>query len=114
MRRSGKKRDESLARRGRGSFAPKTIRSAPPSAPQRAGFGLGPPAPISARVGEKWALGGATGPIFRRWGPKSRLGGLVGGAAGDALIFPEIRNSDWAEIWTRFLSGYWLSCGERR
>ena len=30
------------------------------------------------------------------------------------LIFPEIRNSDWAEIWTRFLSGYWLSCGERR
>ena len=30
------------------------------------------------------------------------------------LIFPEIRNSDWVEIWTRFLSGYWLSCGERR
>ena len=30
------------------------------------------------------------------------------------LIFPEIRNSDWAEIWTRFLSGYWFSCGERR
>ena len=30
------------------------------------------------------------------------------------LIFPEIRNSDWAEIWTRFLSGYWLYCGERR
>ena len=30
------------------------------------------------------------------------------------LIFPEIRNSDWAEIWTRFLSRYWLSCGERR
>ena len=30
------------------------------------------------------------------------------------LIFPEIRNTDWAEIWTRFLSGYWLSCGERR
>ena len=29
------------------------------------------------------------------------------------LIFPEIHNSDWAEIWTRFLSGYWLSCGER-
>ena len=24
------------------------------------------------------------------------------------------RNSDWAEILTRFLSGYWLSCGERR
>ena len=30
------------------------------------------------------------------------------------LIFLEIRDSDWAEIWTRFLSGYWLSCGERR
>ena len=30
------------------------------------------------------------------------------------LKFPEIRNSDWAEIWTRFLSGYWLYCGERR
>src|SRR3954463_16494668 len=30
------------------------------------------------------------------------------------LKFPEICNSDWAEIWTRFLSGYWLSCGERR
>ena len=30
------------------------------------------------------------------------------------LIFPEIRNSDWAEILTRFISGYWLSCGERR
>ena len=30
------------------------------------------------------------------------------------LIFPEIYNSDWAEILTQFLSGYWLSCGERR
>ena len=30
------------------------------------------------------------------------------------LKFPEIRNSDWAEILTRFLSGYLLSCGERR
>ena len=30
------------------------------------------------------------------------------------LIFPEIRNSDWVEIWTRFVSGYWLSCSERR
>ena len=30
------------------------------------------------------------------------------------LIFPEIRNSDWPEILTRFLSEYWLSCGERR
>ena len=30
------------------------------------------------------------------------------------LIFPKIRNSDWAEILTRLVSGYWLSCGERR
>ena len=30
------------------------------------------------------------------------------------LIFSEIRNSDWAEILTRFLSGYWLSCIEGR
>ena len=30
------------------------------------------------------------------------------------LKIPEIRNSDWAEILTRLLSGYCLSCGERR
>ena len=30
------------------------------------------------------------------------------------LKFPKICNSDWAEILTRFLSGYYLSCGERR
>src|SRR3954469_9585473 len=30
------------------------------------------------------------------------------------LIFPEICNSDWAEILTQFVSGYWISCGERR
>ena len=30
------------------------------------------------------------------------------------LKFPEIRNSDWAEILTRFSSGYYLSCGDRR
>jgi len=30
------------------------------------------------------------------------------------LTFPEIRNSDWAEILIQFLSGYWLSCGEGR
>ena len=35
-----------------------------PERPQRAGFGLGPPAAISARAGENWALGGATGPFF--------------------------------------------------
>ena len=30
------------------------------------------------------------------------------------LIFSDIRNSDWAENLTRSLSGYKLSCGERR
>ena len=30
------------------------------------------------------------------------------------FIFPKIHNSDWVVLWTRFLSGYWLSCGERR
>lgn len=30
------------------------------------------------------------------------------------LKFPEICNSDWAKILTRFSSGYYLSCGERR
>ena len=30
------------------------------------------------------------------------------------LIFSEIRNFDWAEILTQFVSRYWLSCGERR
>ena len=30
------------------------------------------------------------------------------------LKFPESRNFDWAEILTRFLSGYHLSCIERR
>ena len=37
-----------------------------------------------------------------------------GSALSPFLMFPEIRNSDWAEILTRFVSGYWLSCGERR
>ena len=39
---------------------------------------------------------------------------VLDSALSPFLKFPEIRNSDWAEIWTRFLSGYWLSCGERR
>ena len=30
------------------------------------------------------------------------------------LKFPEIRNSDWAEILTRFVYGYCISCAERR
>ena len=49
-----------------------------PGAPQRAGFGLGPPAPISARAGEKRAPGGVTGPIFWRRRSKNRLGALLG------------------------------------
>ena len=39
---------------------------------------------------------------------------LADSALSPFLKFPEIHNSNWAEIWTRFLSGYWLSCGERR
>ena len=39
---------------------------------------------------------------------------LPDSALSPFLKFPEIRNSDWAEIWTRFLSAYWLSFGERR
>ena len=37
-----------------------------PGAPQGAGFCLGPPAPVSARAGEKRASRGATGPFFQR------------------------------------------------
>ncbi len=47
-------------------FRAKTVRPAPPGAPQRAGFGLGPPALFSAQAGENRAPGGATGPFFRR------------------------------------------------
>ena len=56
-----------------------------PSAPQGAGFGLGPPAPVLARAGEKRASGGATGAFFWRRRGKIAWGGPVGGAAGDAL-----------------------------
>lgn len=66
-------------------FRAKTVRPAPPGAPQRAGFGLGPPALFSAQAGENRAPGGATGPFFRRRREKNAWGGLPGGAAGDAL-----------------------------
>ena len=56
-----------------------------PSAPQGAGFGLDPPAPVLARAGEKQVSGGATGPFFLRRRGKIAWGGPVGGAAGDAL-----------------------------
>ena len=39
---------------------------------------------------------------------------LPDSALSPFLKFPEIPNSDWAKILTRFLSGYWLSCGKRR
>ena len=52
-------------------FRAKTVR---PGAPQRAGFGLGPPALFSAQAGENRAPGGATGPIFRCRRKKKRLG----------------------------------------
>ena len=39
---------------------------------------------------------------------------LPDSALSPFLKFPEIYNSDWAEILTRFLSRYWLSCSERR
>ena len=38
----------------------------------------------------------------------------LSGALSPFRIYMEIRNSDWDEILTRFLSAYWLSCGERR
>lgn len=56
-----------------------------PSAPQGAGFGLGPPAPVLARAGEKQAFEDATGPFFWRRRGKIAWEGSVGGAAGDAL-----------------------------
>ena len=51
-------------------FRAKTIRLAPPSAPQHAGFGLGPPAPISARASEKGPLGARLGRFFGVGGRK--------------------------------------------
>ena len=55
------------------------------SAPEGAEFGLGPPAPVLARAGEKRASGSATGAFFWRRRGKIARGGPVGGAAGDAL-----------------------------
>ena len=39
---------------------------------------------------------------------------LPDSALSPFLKFPVIRNSDWAEILTRFLFRYWISFGERR
>ena len=68
----------SLTLLARGAFAPKTISPAPPSAPQRAGFGLGPPAPISARAGENGPLEARLGRFFSAGGRKVAWGALLG------------------------------------
>ena len=62
----GRRAAVSLTRLTRGFFVPKQFAPAPPGAPQRARFGLGPPALFSAQAGENRAPGGATGPFFRR------------------------------------------------
>ena len=46
--------------------------------------------------------------------PSLSVSAFSDSALSPFLIFPDIRNSDWAEILTRFLSGYWLSCREIR
>ena len=52
------------------------------------------------------------------WLPEGRSPSEVGSLSVSSrkrfLIFLDIRMSDWAEILTRFLYGYWLSCSERR
>lgn len=52
-------------------FRAKTVRSAPPGAPQRAGFGLGPPALFSAQAGENQAPGTRLGRFFGAGAKKS-------------------------------------------
>ena len=76
----------SLTRLARVFFAPKQLALAPQGAPQRAGFGLGPPALFSAQAGENRAPGGVTAPFFQRRREKVAWGGLPGGTAGDALM----------------------------
>ena len=56
----GRRAAVSLTWLARSFFTPKQFAPAPP---QRAGFGLGPPALFSAQAGENWAPGGATGPF---------------------------------------------------
>ena len=71
----------------------------------------------------RWEKGFPSGPWppWRRRGESpSKIGSLYlfpsvsalpDSALSPFLIFPEIRNSDWAEILTRFLSGYKLPYG---
>ena len=49
-----------------------------PKRPQGAGFGLGPPAPVLARAGEKRASGARLGPFFGAGAAKSPGEGLLG------------------------------------
>ena len=49
-------------------------------------------------------MGGARAPP--RLDLSLSVSALPDSALSPFLIFPEIRNSDWAEIWTRFLSEY--------
>ena len=55
-----------------------SLASKPPTAPQRAGFGLNPPALISSRAGKNQAPGDATGPFFRRRRKKIDWGDIFG------------------------------------
>ena len=77
-RREKTRRAVPLTRLARGSFAPKPLAPASQSAPQRVGFGLGPPALISAQAGENRAPEGAAEPIFLRRREKIAWGGLSG------------------------------------
>ena len=82
---SGKKRrEEALDSPTRRTHAPFRLCRCP-QAPQRAGFGLGSPAPVSARAGEKRATGDATRSFFGRRRGKNAWEGPVEDAAGDAL-----------------------------
>ena len=85
MRTTKRLEDPSRCQGGPAYFHAKNNSAGAPKRPQRAGFSLGLPAPISARAGEKRAFGGATGLIFQRRRPKNRLAALVGGVAEDAL-----------------------------
>ena len=60
----GRRGAESLTRLARVFFAPKQLAPAPPGAPQRARFGLGPPALFSAQAGENRAPGARLGRFF--------------------------------------------------
>ena len=88
----GRRGAESLTRLARVFFAPKQLVPAPPGAPQRAGFGLGPPALFSAQAGENRAPGGATGPFFQRRRKKTP-GEAFLGARLEMPLHPSIANN---------------------